>query len=121
MVSPLSVKAMVLLTLLSGEELYGEKLIDRIGELTKGRIQLSSGSVHPILKDLQKEGVVRGHAVPPPEGRGGRPRIYYRLTARGRKKALAQAQVVAMLFEIKVPVTWGAKVKDLDWGPEEET
>ncbi len=79
-------KTALLQALLTGEG-FGLELQQRIEERTNGRTRLSPGTLYPALRELERDGLVEsfeGETVPE---RGGRPRIYYRLTGEGRRVA----------------------------------
>ena len=69
----------VLATLERGES-YGLELLERIHGV--GGLELSEGSIYPLLNRLQKEGKIRGRWVEDPEA--AHPRKYYGLTDDGR-------------------------------------
>ncbi|MBL9026901.1 MAG: helix-turn-helix transcriptional regulator [Myxococcales bacterium] len=96
-------KAALLQVLIRGEG-YGLELIDRVREATNGELVLGQGSVYPALRDLEREGMVESYEGPPLPERGGRPRIYYRITAAGQRAALDDRQQVAGLFGFLVPL-----------------
>jgi len=70
----------VLATLDRGE-CYGVELLEQIHDA--GGLELSEGSVYPLLNRLQKEGKIRGRWVEDPGA--AHPRKYYRLTRDGAK------------------------------------
>ena len=78
----------VLATLDRGES-YGLELLERIH--AAGGLELSEGSIYPLLNRLQKEGKIRGRWVEDPDA--AHPRKYYGLTDEGR------ALLVGMLAE----------------------
>ena len=68
-----------MLLVLEREEAYGLEILERVSG--QGGVDLSEGTIYPLLNRLEKEGKVRSRWVPP-EG-GGHPRKYYALTADG--------------------------------------
>lgn len=95
--TPVSAKA-ALLQVLIREPGYGLSLIDRVKDHTKGRIALNQGSVYPALRDMEREGLVASYEGESTPERGGRPRIYYRITAEGLRVAREQSETVMALF-----------------------
>ena len=95
-----SAKAALLQALISGPG-FGLELIERVEQRTKGKISLHQGSIYPALRDMERDGLVEsyngGEVVPE---RGGRPRRYYRLTAKGAKTAVEQAKAIGALFNL---------------------
>ena len=69
----------VLATLDRGET-YGLDLLEQIR--AAGGLELSEGSIYPLLNRLQKEGKIRGRWIEDPEAT--HPRKYYGLTDAGR-------------------------------------
>jgi PadR family transcriptional regulator PadR len=95
--TPVTARAALLQALIQGKG-FGLELIDRVKERTKGAIKLGQGSVYPALRDLEDEGMVTSWDGEPLPERGGRPRRYYELTAKGRRAAVEQHEAVAGLF-----------------------
>jgi PadR family transcriptional regulator PadR len=95
--SPVNARAALLQSLISGPG-FGLELIDRVKERTKGAIRLGQGSIYPALRDLEHEGFLRSYDGEPLPERGGRPRRYYELTAKGKRAAFEQGEVVRSLF-----------------------
>jgi len=69
----------VLATLERGER-YGLELLEQVRGA--GGLELSEGSIYPLLNRLQKEGKIRGRWVE--DADATHPRKYYALTAAGR-------------------------------------
>jgi PadR family transcriptional regulator PadR len=94
---PVDVKAAILQVLMQGEG-FGLEVIRRIEERTRGKLLLAQGTVYPALRDLEREGLLKTRESDPLPQRGGRPRIYYKLTAAGAKAAVENRDVVSGLF-----------------------
>lgn len=84
----------LLQALIRGES-YGLELIERVGELYRGRKRLSQATIYPMLRALESEGLVRSFDGDPMPERGGRPRRYYELTAKGLRVARQEAADIA--------------------------
>jgi PadR family transcriptional regulator PadR len=97
MEAPISAKAALLQALISGPG-YGLDLIERVKTQTKGKLVLGQGSVYPQLRDLERDGFLDTYEGEPTPERGGRPRRYYRLNAKGAKAAVEQREIVVGLF-----------------------
>lgn len=65
------------LVLLNNRDHYGYELVQSISE----NIEISEGTVYPLLRRLTKEGYFDTYLV---ESQEGPPRKYYRLTDQGR-------------------------------------
>lgn len=66
------------LVLLDKQDRYGYELVQKISE----RIDISEGTVYPLLRRLTKEGYFTTYLK---ESSEGPPRKYYKLTYEGRK------------------------------------
>lgn len=96
---PVTSRAALLQVLIRGPG-YGLSLIDRVKEHTNGKIALNQGSVYPALRDMEREGLVESYEGESTPERGGRPRIYYRITAEGLRAAHEQSTSVLALFTL---------------------
>ena len=72
----------IILSLLAGGEAYGYQFIQRIQELSDGKMQWTAGTIYPVLHRLETKGLIEASWGP---SESGPRRKYYRLTARGRK------------------------------------
>lgn len=77
---------LAILGILWPESLYGLEILRRL-EKDSG-MALSAGTVYPLLARLKAEGLLDAEWV---EADAGHPRKYYRLTAVGRRRAVAMA------------------------------
>src|SRR5215210_8489950 len=71
---------LAVLATLDREESYGLELLERLQAV--GGLELSEGSIYPLLNRLQKDGKIQGRWVEDPDA--AHPRKYYALTAEGR-------------------------------------
>ncbi len=97
--APVTAKAALLQALTVGEG-FGLELIERVRRQTKGKLALSAGSTYPALRELARAGLVQERLGEPLPERGGRPRIYYKLTAEGKRAAVEQRKTLVSLFGI---------------------
>lgn len=67
---------------------YGYKIIQRVKEISSGKLEWSDGMLYPVLHRLEKEGLIASKWVQSEEGRH---RKYYAITEEG-KAALHQEQ-----------------------------
>jgi PadR family transcriptional regulator PadR len=100
--TPITARAALLQALVIGRG-FGLELIDRVKERTNGVVSLGQGSVYPALRALEDDGLVKSYDGEPVPERGGRPRRYYELTAKGRRAAIAQGEAVLSLFGGMLP------------------
>ncbi len=100
MSSAITAKAALLQAFVQGES-YGLELIERVAQKTRGRIKLGPGSVYPMLRSLENDGLVRSWDGQPVPETGGRPRRYYELTAKGLRAAKQDREIVSGLFGVE--------------------
>lgn len=77
-----STKPVILALLLSGET-YGYQILKRVRQLSGGKMKWSSAMLYPVLRRMEKEGLIRSEWRVSAEKRM---RKYYMLTERGRKE-----------------------------------
>jgi PadR family transcriptional regulator, regulatory protein PadR len=70
------------LNLLRIEDCYGYKIANEISK----KIDVSEGTIYPLLRRLKKEGYVTTYLK---ESKTGPPRKYYKLTKKGEKRTLS--------------------------------
>lgn len=70
----------IILSLLAHGEAYGYEIIQRIGDLSDGKLQWTAGTMYPVLHRLETRGFVEAHWRP---SESGPRRKYYRLTDKG--------------------------------------
>ena len=73
---------MILSILMSGES-YGYQIIQKVKELSGGKLEWSDGMLYPVLHRLEKDGFIRSQWKMSSEGRL---RKYYKLTDVGREE-----------------------------------
>ena len=76
------VPELLLLRLLAQREMYGYELVRSIRLVTSEAISLGEGVIYPVLHSLERHGALKAkrRAVK------GRTRVYYSLTAKGRRR-----------------------------------
>ena len=72
--------AMLVLSLLKGEEMYGYQIIEELAARSQNVFQLKEGTLYPLLHTMEREKLLRGREAPAPNGRTRR---YYRITKEG--------------------------------------
>jgi len=70
---------MCVLALVSQKDFYGYELVETISK----RIEISEGTIYPILRRLTQENYFETYLK---ESTEGPPRKYYRMTSRGREQ-----------------------------------
>jgi DNA-binding PadR family transcriptional regulator len=81
-----STKPIILSLLMSGES-YGYQILQRVRRVSDGKMQWSSAMLYPVLRRLEKDGLIRSEWRVSEEHRM---RKYYILTSRGRKELAAE-------------------------------
>lgn len=76
------VPELLILRHLSERAMYGYELVRTIRRSTGDVISLGEGVVYPALHALEREGALASRTVKVQ----GRPRVYYRVTAKGRRR-----------------------------------
>ncbi|AOY74575.1 PadR family transcriptional regulator [Clostridium formicaceticum] len=73
---------MLILNLLSGEDMYGYQMVKEIEKRSNKTFTLKEGTMYPILHSLESEGMVEAYWE---ESTSSRKRKYYHITGKGRK------------------------------------
>ena len=87
----------MILTALAGPPLHGYGVMQRVGELSDGRVKLSAGTLYAALDRLTLDGLV---VVDREEAVSGRVRRYYRLTEQGGAALREQVAVLRRSAEM---------------------
>jgi PadR family transcriptional regulator PadR len=73
---------LAVLKLLESREMYGYELVEAMTKKTEGLLSMGQSTLYPMLYNLEAKGLVAGRV----DESGARPRKYYRLTTKGKKK-----------------------------------
>ena len=84
---PLSPQVFYVLIALADAQKHGYAIMKEVEQRSDGRVRLSTGTLYGIVKRLLQDGWIRESALGSTERRRA-----YRLTAFGRKVALAEAE-----------------------------
>lgn len=76
------VPELLLLRLLAQREMYGYELVKSVKLVTGEAISLGEGVIYPVLHGLERNGALKAKRKPV----RGRTRVYYSLTAKGRRR-----------------------------------
>jgi PadR family transcriptional regulator PadR len=76
---------LIVLHLLSGREAYGYEIVSELTTRTNGSLEVTDGTLYPVLYRLERAGLVAVRWETPVRGV---PRKYYRLTGRRELKTL---------------------------------
>lgn len=72
----------LVLSILAEGDNYGYAILQRVLELSGGRIEWTEGMLYPVLHRLERDGRISAEWR---QAESGRERKYYRLTSKGRK------------------------------------
>lgn len=96
----------IMLSILEQGESYGYAIIQRIHDLSGGALELSDGTLYPVLHRMEDEGLIESTW----RSADGRRRKYYTMTPRGREALAAEKRqwlrVDAILAEL-----WGLEAR----------
>lgn len=76
------VPELLLLRLLAQREMYGYEIVKQVRLATGEAISLGEGVIYPVLHALERQGALRAKR----KAVEGRTRVYYSLTAKGRRR-----------------------------------
>ncbi|MCP5182252.1 MAG: helix-turn-helix transcriptional regulator [Pseudomonadales bacterium] len=82
------VAEMLVLRCLSEREMYGYELVQAVRELSNGELDMRESLLYPLLHGLMADGCLGRKATVA----NGRQRLYYRLTAKGRRRLEAMIE-----------------------------
>lgn len=86
--------AVVILTLLAEREMYGYEIAAEAARRSARIFELKEGTVYPALHQMERAGLLRATWR---QSGAGRPRKYYGLTAKGRRRAESKRRQWASL------------------------
>ena len=92
----------LILSILAQGESYGYALIQRVREMSDGRIQWTDGMLYPVLHRLERQGRIKSRWK---SAETGRKRKYYAIQKKGRA-ALAEAQEQWRLVDQTLNLLW---------------
>lgn len=73
---------LLVLHLIEHEPAYGNRLIEQIEAITEGVISVNPNTIYPLLRDLERRGMIKGEWEHPDR----RTRRFYKITAAGRRE-----------------------------------
>jgi len=90
--------------LLSTGEMYGYELVQTLAQRTDQVLAMGQSTLYPMLYNLEAKGLVTSRID---KTTGRRPRKYYRLTAKGKKKLTGDTQQWVALSQALVQLGVG--------------
>ncbi len=104
---------LIVLSLLSAGPMYGYAISKEIATRSENSLRLTPGVLYPMLKELERDGLVdatleqvRSERREGDEASPGRPRKWYKLTAKGRRRLeskLAAHRAMQALVGLFIP------------------
>ena len=79
----------IVLAILAEGDSYGYAIIQRVRELSRGRIEWTDGMLYPVLHRLERLGHVKAQWK---VAESGRRRKYYRITSQGRGQLVQERE-----------------------------
>ena len=73
---------MAVLKLLESGEMYGYELVEALSTQSDGILKMGQSTLYPMLYNLEAKGLVSSRV----DKQGPRPRKYYKLTSKGKKR-----------------------------------
>jgi len=89
------VVTLLVLHYLSREPSYGNQLIDRIATLTAGALRVNPNTMYPMLRSLERRGLIEGQWEHPDR----RSRRFYRITPAGETERRELGRQLAARLE----------------------
>lgn len=95
----------IILSILEKKESYGYEIIQKVKELSNGKIAYGDGTLYPVLHKLEKkELIVSSWKI----SESGRKRKYYLISRKGKKELLAEKENWKIINQI-VTKLWKAE------------
>lgn len=99
-----SAKPLILGILRSGKN-YGYAIIEKVKEISGGKLEWSDGMLYPVLRRLEQDGLVQSEWI---ISGNSRPRKYYSITEKGKKEILVVEKQWMSVHEVLLLV-WSEK------------
>jgi PadR family transcriptional regulator PadR len=91
------------LKILEKGEMYGYELVEALAKRTNGVLDMGQSTLYPMLYNLEAKGLIEADWR---DDEAARPRKYYRLTAKGRKRLAEDTQqwksLVAVMADLGI-------------------
>jgi DNA-binding PadR family transcriptional regulator len=100
----------IVLAILAEGDSYGYAIIQRVRELSGGRMEWTDGMLYPVLHRLERQALVKARWE---VAESGRRRKYYRITAPGRKQ-LAEERRQWQAVDATLRGIWQSVMPPLD-------
>ena len=92
---------LIILTALAGRrELYGLQVVQRVQELTDGKVKLSLGGLYTTLHRMERKRIISGRWGETTADRQGARRRYYRVTGLGERVLAGQREILTKAWSL---------------------
>lgn len=99
----------IILSILSKNESYGYEIIQKVKEISNGKIKYGDGTLYPVLHKLEKKELIESYWK---VSDSGRKRKYYKIKNKGKKELLLEKenwivvnQIISKLWKIEPSIT----------------
>jgi len=95
---------MLLLSLLSGKDMYGYEIIKELELRSDSSFQFKEGTLYPVLHKMENMGWLKSYQS---KGDAGRARKYYQITMKGKKQLALEKEQWSVFTESVEKVVFG--------------
>ena len=95
----------IILSILTKNESYGYEIIQKVKEISNGKIEYGDGTLYPVLHKLEKKELITSYWK---IADSGRKRKYYKICDKGKKELLVEKenwtvinQIISKLWKIE--------------------
>ena len=99
----------IILSILSKNESYGYEIIQKVKEVSNGKLEYGDGTLYPVLHKLEKRELIESYWK---TAESGRKRKYYTISKKGKKELLSEKenwttinQIISNLWKIEPTLT----------------
>lgn len=98
----------IILSVLAQEDSYGYDILQKVKELSNGMIKWNEGSIYPVLKKMEAQGMIKSYwRVQDNE----RPRKYYNLLDAGKTELLNEKEEWNIVHSMLTKL-WNIKISE---------
>ena len=90
---------LIVLAALSDRDRYGYELVERIAELTDGRVRIRPGNLYRVIQRLMDRALVEETTAEMPDAGGDERRRYFRATPEGCRVAADELAMYGRVLE----------------------
>lgn len=95
----------IILSIISKKDAYGYEIIQKVKELSDGKIAYKDGSLYPVLHKIEKKGYIKSYWK---ESESGKKRKYYTICEEGKREIVTEKenwsiinQIISKLWKIE--------------------